>query len=166
MPAHYFPFLKFDDLISSCSIMHQIIMLATSVRLKSASLSSAHPLPAERLLRIPSVAQLSEDSLENLSCYLEDFFVLERFRNLKELQLLCPERREVAEGVAFSWVLGPQQAASLAPLQNLTYLSFVGFTTVELNTVDIAHLKVIPVGCFFIKLSISAVNIFSLSSSC
>lgn len=161
MPAHYFPSLKFNDLISSCSIRNQIRLLATSLRLKAATLSSAYPIPAEWLLHIPAVAQLLEDSLENLSCYLQDFSVLERFHNLRELQLLCSERREIEDGVAFSWDLGPQQAASLSQLQNLTKLSVVGFTTVELNTVDIAHLKVIPVKINSLKIPV--LTNFSLS---
>jgi hypothetical protein len=86
--------------------------------------------------------QLSEDSLENLSCYLEDFSVLQRFPRLTELQLLSPERKQVEDGVEFSWDLGPEQAASLAELVVLTKLSFVGFTNVNLRAVIIPRLKV------------------------
>ncbi|KAL4539922.1 hypothetical protein Ndes2437B_g01737 [Nannochloris sp. 'desiccata'] len=168
MPAHYFPSLKFNDLISSCSIRNQIRLLATSLRLKAATLSSAYPIPAEWLLHIPAVAQLLEDSLENLSCYLQDFSVLERFHNLRELQLLCSERREIEDGVAFSWDLGPQQAASLSQLQNLTKLSVVGFTTVELNTVDIAHLKELTINFQTTRGTLETQNrcTFSLPKDC
>ena len=86
--------------------------------------------------------KLSEDKLEHLSCYLEDFSVLPRFPQLKQLDLFCSERKATEDGDNFVWALHREQADFLVQLPVLKRLSFSGFTTVDLSSIELPQLRV------------------------
>ena len=114
----------------------------TSVPLRAAVFTTAYPGPADRLLNRSSVVNLSGDTLEELSCHLENFSILSQFPRLKKIQLVSPDRVHTTLNVNDIWIFNPFEASQLAVLSSLENLSFVGFSSVHFGNASMPNLKV------------------------
>lgn len=106
-----------------------------------ASFATGFVRPADWLLSRQRCVRLSGETLQHLSCYLQDFSLLRNFKNLTKLQLVCPDNVPIREGVPDCWVLSREQAGHVAALPALTELCFMGFTDIQLDHVPMPHLN-------------------------
>jgi hypothetical protein len=137
------------ETVFACSYEREFKLVLTCVRIKSIVLSSGNPVSAEWILGEDQIVQLSQASLNKLSCYLTDFSVLLRYPRLADIQLIGSEAQEVREGVEYTWDLTTEQASVLGRLSELAKLSFVGFTSVDLSAVSLPQLKVLLLRILF-----------------